>query len=150
MMDNISALATRHPELIRRILLILHQSVYATKHKIINTKDYGLPHNRPRLYLVAVKHDRVKQDRPFKWRAAIRLPTGLPLDRLGSYDNAKRLPPKSWNKGMARKLIQRSIKECKKMGINPKKTCVFTDVACTPKFYSKRPSCSHALFGHAA
>ena len=34
--------------------------------------------------------------------------------------------------------MKRPNKECKKMGIDPKKTCVFTDVMCTPKFYTKR------------
>ncbi len=60
------------------------------------------------------------------------------MDPATPEGDATRLPPRALRKGVARKLVKRSIRECSKQGIDPRKTGVFTDILCTPRFYTKR------------
>ena len=65
MMENVPTLETTHRTTLEKIKSRLHRDGYATKHTILNSKDFGVHQNRPRLYLVAVRKDKLKKDRKF-------------------------------------------------------------------------------------
>ena len=134
MMENVANLASaRHKMTLDRILHHLHKSGYKTKRAVLNTAVHGgLGQNRRRLYLVAVRKDRVVQGRPFRWPGALRR-RRLPLDPRSPTDDPKRLPAKDWAQGRPRSLVKLSIRQCLAKRVNPKRTVVFTDVGCTRK-----------------
>ena len=74
----------------------------------------------------------------FSWPKPVPLKGPLPLDRVKPGDNPTTLPPKSLNAGLPRSLLKRSIRECIAEKIDPKTTCIFTDILCTEKFFTKR------------
>eukprot|EP00959_Pyramimonas_sp_CCMP1952_P009312 194191-Pyramimonas_sp.AAC.1 len=125
MMENVPGLMTTHKNTLEKITSRLHRDGYATKHKLLNSKDFGVHQNRQRLYLVAVRKDKLKKDRTFEWPQAMPLKGPPPLDRLKSDEDPKTLPSKTLNGGLARSLLKRSIRECLAGDppVDPRKTC---------------------------
>ena len=134
MMENVANLASaKHKSTLDRILHRLHESGYKTKRAVLNTAVHGgVGQNRRRLYLVAVRKDKVVQGRPFRWPGTLRR-RRLPLDPRIPADDPNRLPAKDWARGRPRSLVKRSIRQCLAKGVNPRRTVVFTDVGCTKK-----------------
>ena len=138
MMENVPGLMTTHKSTLDKITNRLRQDGYLIKHRILNSKDHGVFQNRRRMYLVAVRKDKLKKDRKFSWPTVVPLKGPLPLDRLTADDDPKTPPPKSQSGGLPRRLLKRSIRECLAEDIDPAKTCVFTDILCTERLFTKR------------
>lgn len=70
-LENVKGLLDKtHAPVFKMLLDILHALGYETHHRILNTLDHGIPQNRPRVYLVAIRDIK----RPFKWPKALPTP----------------------------------------------------------------------------
>ena len=81
-------------------LTMLEKHGYNIKYKILNTRDYGIPQNRERLYIVGVKDD------DFDW------PEPIEIDDIKYYidaDDTRRQPIPEFAKEFLGRINQRSI-----------------------------------------
>lgn len=100
--------------------------------KKINTSHWGVPHNRERLYVVAIKKSSYK--RRFTWPTAVPLcytVEDMIVPQLG--DDSRRLPSKT-SQPRARSLVKNAYLKCRDKKINPKARFVAVDVGCSYKF----------------
>lgn len=89
-LENVKRILSKdHLPLLCWILNSLEELGYRTWQSILNTKDYGIPHQRQRLYIVGILRSSVR--RQFTWPT----PTAAsPLDVFLSRGRA--LPPTGW------------------------------------------------------
>ena len=69
-LDNVVGLMQgRHKRTFKRMLTLLESmEEYHRTTKCLNTKDYGVPQNRPRLYFVGIRRSHARN--PFEWPSA--------------------------------------------------------------------------------
>jgi DNA-cytosine methyltransferase len=134
-MENVRGLIERHPKTFAAIFDALTRYGYQVHHKVLNTRDHGVPHQRDRIWLVAIRNDSVK--RQFTW------PSPVPLQYTAAdcllpfnpeTDNCKALPPKTGKDNRSRELVKLAYMKCLQLGLDPRKHIVFTDVDCSIKF----------------
>lgn len=70
-MENVVGFPLQH-KLYMSLILELLNDKYWTSWKVLNTRDFGLPQNRERWYLVAIHKNHLKSD--FRWPASIGRP----------------------------------------------------------------------------
>ena len=68
-------LQAKHRALLAHVLVRLQDAGYRCFYRLLNTADFGIPHQRERVYVVAIRQDRLR--RPFNWPAPEPCP---PLD----------------------------------------------------------------------
>eukprot|EP00959_Pyramimonas_sp_CCMP1952_P035109 735032-Pyramimonas_sp.AAC.1 len=99
-MENVSTLAGAHKKTLVKIQVSMKNMGYKTFTNVVNTSQYGVPQNRKRIYLVAIREDSIK--RGFKWPMNVGLKyKAKDVVIKGSGDDSKRLPEKG---SAARKL----------------------------------------------
>ena len=81
MLENVAALTTVHKEDFKVLIGQLKRGGYCVRAKLINTKQFGIPQNRNRVYIVGIRHDVLK--RRFVWPSgyAQALPVSTFYDR---------------------------------------------------------------------
>jgi hypothetical protein len=102
---------------------------YRVQWKIVTTKDYGIPHSRPRVYVVAVRSDSLKHE--FQWPEPVVLSTGAAayLDET----NTERKYKKDLCAG-ARDRLRMAVKHIKSDGGKPATEPWFVDVDSSLEF----------------
>lgn len=78
MLENVAGIMhQKHLPLLAFVLYTLQEAGYRTFYQVLNTRDFGIPHHRQRLYIVAIRSDALKRN--FTWP----VPTGsVPLDQF--------------------------------------------------------------------
>ncbi len=61
--ENVSGFARRHRNTLARVRQVLKRTGYDTHVRLLNTMEHGLPHSRPRVYIVGLLAPRCQ----FKW-----------------------------------------------------------------------------------
>ena len=100
--------------------------------KKINTAHWGVPQNRERVYVVAIKKSSYKRE--FTWPKAVPLcytVEDMIVPQLG--DTSNRLPSKT-SEPRARSLVKLAYLKCKNKKINMKSRFVAVDVDCSKNF----------------
>jgi DNA-cytosine methyltransferase len=131
-MENVKNLQFKFKTTLQKIRNALTGMGYNTFVDVLNTKQHGVPQNRERLYLVAIRADSMKHD--FKFPAPFPLADGAALKLLETLpsDDPTRLPPK--DVGECRYLVKKSYKIVMQNGIDPKRRFVAVDIDATEKF----------------
>jgi len=52
--ENVRGLVTKHAEVVNYIKAELRKYEYTVDHKVLNAKDFGVPHNRERVFIVGI------------------------------------------------------------------------------------------------
>ena len=82
LLENVKGLTfSTNKHILDSIVEILKNLGYKVWHKVANTAEHGIPHNRPRLYLVAALQSRLKREFAF--------PKKLPRPSLDSFIDMK-------------------------------------------------------------
>ena len=132
-MENVRGLVSKkHKPVLKGCMKALRHAGYKVKARLLNSKSYGIPHNRVRLYMVAIRGD--SACREFKWpkptssHGSVKLSSFL--DPLTSSDKPGRLPKLQRSKDCAKAAYRKAL-SC---GIDPMKTPVAVDIDCSSKF----------------
>lgn len=115
------------PRGIREALASLGYKVFSST---LNSRDYGLPQDRRRVFIVAIKADAMKCD--FKWPTVSQPAPSINtiLDPWVPSDKAGRLP----SRPAGADLCKAAYKQCYQHGRDPRRTPVLVDVDCSPKY----------------
>ena len=95
-MENVRGLPERHPATFAAIASSLTRCGYQVHHQVLNTRDHGVPQQRARIWLVAIRSDSIT--RPFEFPSSVPLKYSAEeclLPFTPSTDEQKRLPPKA-------------------------------------------------------
>jgi site-specific DNA-cytosine methylase len=103
---------------------------YKAHFKKLDSRDYGLPHDRRRLYIVGIRADVMKHEFTWPVRQQPTPSVNVVLDPWKPTDKAGRLPclPRP------KEACLTAYKECFKGGRDPRTTPVLVDVGASPKF----------------
>jgi DNA (cytosine-5)-methyltransferase 1 len=82
-LENVKGFTTvKHKDAFANVLKALRSGLkdqYMVSWRVVNTADYGLPQNRPRLYIIGMLRGAIQNDKRFKWPR----PVGcVPLESL--------------------------------------------------------------------
>lgn len=130
-LENVRGLVDKKNKwILKRIKKILEKIGYRVKCDILNTKDHGIPQNRPRVYLVAVMKACEVSGRVFEF------PTPIPCAKLGQFLSRSGEPCKL--SPAASKNVEKCLKRLKEDGLNvsslPEE--VIVDAAAGKNFFS--------------
>ena len=131
LMENVANLAKhkKHRRVLKGIIKCLCGFGYKVWVKILNSKDFQVPQDRSRVYLVAILGGSLQHD--FKWPDIVAPPVTLQqiLDS-DTRDFAGRLP-----KGhRPKQLVKDAYKTVTQQGINPLSVPMAIDIGCAEKF----------------
>ena len=111
------------------ILKAFHDLGYKTLHKALGSRHYGLPQDRRRLIIVAIRANAVEQK--FKWPE--QQPAPSVHRALGPWkptDKAGRLPSAS----RQQEACKRAYKECYQCGLDARVIPILVDIGASPKY----------------
>ena len=130
-MENVKGLTNKKNKVVLTTLVKKLKGLgYSVAVGLLNTKSYGVPQDRSRLYLVAVRKD--SQRRDFQWPKPVDpLPIAHFLDRVSPRDKAGRLPKLESAKKLAKRAYEKAWTE---KNADPLSIPVFVDIDCTVKF----------------
>ena len=112
------------------ILKAFHDLGYKTHHKALDSRHYGLPQDRRRLIIVAIRAKAIKHE--FKWPVK-QQPTpsvNEALDPWKPTDKAGRLPSGS----RQQEACKRAYKECYQRGHDARVIPILVDIGASPKY----------------
>ena len=140
--ENVAAMVETmpHKSAFATVMSILGEVGYDMQAKVINSKDYNLPHWRRRVYMIGVLNDH-KRERVdgIKW-----WPDPEPLTRklscIVKRDANFNMHPKNAKSAVHRKNAKSALKAAIRTGINPFITPIVVDVGGTPGFMG---NCRH-------
>ena len=130
-MENVKGFANKKfRPVLNKLVADLKSFGYIVKVALLNTKSYGVPQDRKRIYLVAIRRD--SAHRVFHWPKPLGdpLPMDHFLDPATPTDKAGRLPTAD----AAKKLVKQAYAKAWKKGVNPLEVPVFVDVDCSQRF----------------
>ena len=134
-MENVRGLPERHPATFAAIVSSLTRYGYQVHHQVLNTRDHGVPQQRARIWLVAIRSDSIT--RPFEFPSSVPLKYSAEeclLPFTPSTDEQKRLPPKGGKTNRSRELVKLAYTKNLALGIDPSTHLIFTDIDCSLKF----------------
>ena len=103
---------------------------YAVHVKKLNSKDFGVPQSRERVYVVGVRQD--SEMHPFTWPQKQATPPATSiLEPKRATDVAGRLPSSERSRDLCKAAYK---KVCKKKGVDPRVTPVMVDIDCSERF----------------
>ena len=114
----------------RGIVAALEKLGYKVYMSILNSRDYGLPQDRRRLFIVGFKIDAMKRE--FKWPTIVQPAPSINtiLDPWKPTDKAGRLPTRE----SGANLCKNAYKHCFSNGRDPRSTPVVVDIDCSVKY----------------
>jgi len=137
-LENVKAFARmkKHEPLFRKLMAQLRglrdergNAQYHIEHKVVNTKDYGIPHSRSRVYIVGFKAS--SQVAPFSWpRPTTSVCASALLDKEDAMSQRRRALPKSFR---ALERLTTALKKLKRKNIDFNKRTIFIDIDGGPK-----------------
>ena len=142
--ENVTALQQRYYACREVLDAALHKLGYETRWKILNTADYDVPHQRKRLYLIAIRSDVLRsQNVQYRvgWWPEPRELEASDYQRIHNFVDV--LPPKDWAtlpqhkdwKVLYKNNVKSAYKHCfHEKGINPFATPVLVDMGATPHY----------------
>ena len=107
LLENVVGLLTLHKSALDHIVRRLKGLGYQARYKVLNSKDHGLPQNRPRLFIIGL----LEPAHAFKWPKSIPKPSLNKFIDCSVDANHKRLPPES--QSIARKNVSNALMLCK-------------------------------------
>ncbi len=130
-LENVLGLFQRHYETYNTILTNLEELGYSVADQDnphYNTADHGLPHNRPRIFIVAIRTNALKHDyvRP---EPLPPMPLRNVLDRKTTDNVAGGLP----KAGLKRRHVEVAYARAREQGFDPAKVCLVVDHGVGPK-----------------
>lgn len=128
-LENVKGLTTiKSGKYLRAILHELQKlGTYNVSHQVLNTKQHGVPHSRPRWYCVGIHKD--FDDGSFSFPEPIKCyPISLFLEKK---KKAGGLPPTS--QGTARRNVKTAMRTLKREGSDPDKVPFIVDIDSTTK-----------------
>ena len=105
---------------------------YHTYAKVLNAADYGIAHNRCRIFLVAIRKDSLA--RPFEWpeKTVAKPKISDLLDPPTKDDRAGRLPKLPRSKMLCTEAFNAALEQ----GVNPLRSPVAVDIDCSKSYKS--------------
>ena len=124
----------RFTNMLKNIQELFSRMGYVVYTEAINTQQHGVPQNRMRTYLVAIRKDSLKRDFEFPEGYALPLGAATRLLKRRPDDDTKALPPPHQRR--ARKNVKMAYKKMLERGINPRRNFLAMDVDGPDKFQS--------------
>ena len=148
LMENVVQLCKgKHRRLFNTILRGLDGAKYTCRWSVLSTEDYGLPQHRKRLYLIAIRNDRLRATELSWFPPPLR--AQIPFKAL-----VPKLPRNVWRAlpegGMALDNVKNAYVKCVAKGINPFITPVVIDAGSSTKYASFQVNRSPTLTGARA
>ena len=130
--ENSSFLLSRHREVFRELRSRLQACGYEVRAKVMNTKHNGLPQDRERAYIVAL---RIVEGRDFRF--PVSLGETVPLKHIlhGKSKSVSSRPPAS---ATNRRNLKTAIRQAKQKGYDPEVQNIFVDLDASERFASWR------------
>ena len=112
----------------------IKESGYNVHYKVMDSRNYGLPHARRRIFVVGIRKDCVTRGcTAFEWPKPLKTPSiNVILDKLGPKDLPGGLPK---SKAQRDRAVD-AYKKCFANGVDPRTTTVSVDVDCSKQFSS--------------
>jgi len=147
LLENVKGLTCKpHKETFQNILAALRKDgKYLVTWKVLNTRDFGLPQNRDRVYIVGLRRDALKleENKPyFKWPLGNRDACMSLEDTLDKDVPAEPLPVRGTRRSAAYELMSKRIQA---KGIHLKRKICALDLLATPKHGSYMVDCVPCL-----
>lgn len=143
-LENVKGLSTKKFENVKNgVTKALKGAGYWVSWRVLASNHYQVPQKRLRTFMVAIRNDCRRDDRPFKWPAAVEPKVDLQdvLDPPMATDTPGRLPKLS----SAKVLAKFAYKKAYDQGINPLVTPIAVDVDCSAKYKSNGINIAHTL-----
>ena len=135
--ENVAALPSRHRHMLEWITTELEAASYKVWWKILDTRDYGIPHRRHRWYLVAIREDHVRRAASEDTIFPAPLNFTVPLRSIAEplpQGQWQALPPEG-NKRRHKNVVS-AYTEAASKGINPFETPIVVDMGVSERFAS--------------
>lgn len=121
----------KHRDIAKQVVRMLKDAGFKVYMKVLDPSTFFQPQRRPRVFIVALKHDEIKKR--FKWptpNLTHAVHWANVVEPLLPGESCKTLPPKQGS-GRARSLVKFAIKHALKRKVDPKRLVV--DIGCTLK-----------------
>lgn len=124
----------RFTNMLKKIQKLFSRMGYVVYTEVMYTQQHGVPQNRMRTYLVAIRTDSLKSN--FEFPEGYALPPGAATRLLKRRpgDDTKALPPPHQRR--ARKHVKMAYRKMLERGINPRRNFLAVDVDGSDKFQS--------------
>ena len=126
--ENSSFLLSRHREVFRELRSRLQACGYEVRAKVMNTKHNGLPQDRERAYIVAL---RIAEGRDF--RVPVSLGGTVPLKHI-RHGKSKIVPSRPPASATNRRNLKTAIRQAKQKGYDPEVQNIFVDLDASERF----------------
>lgn len=103
------------------VIKFLRESGYNVYDKVMDSRNYGLPHARRRVFVVGIRKDCASRGTPS---------INIILDKATPHDMPGRLPKSKTQKDR----VVEAYKKCYASGVGPRTTTVMVDVDCSKQF----------------
>ena len=133
--ENVPTLnAKKFKPFLNGVIKFLRESGYNVYDKVMDSRNYGLPHARRRVFVVGIRKDCASRGCPaFEWPKPMKTPSiNVILDKATPHDMPGRLPKSKTQKDR----VMEAYKKCYANGVDPRTTTVMVDVDCSKQFAS--------------
>ena len=130
--ENSSLLLSRHREVFRELRSRLQACGYEVRAKVMNTKHNGLPQDRERAYIVAL---RIVEGRDFRF--PVSLGETVPLKHI-LHEKSKIVSSRPPESATNRRNLKTAIRQAKQKGYDPEVQNIFVDLDASERFASWR------------
>ena len=130
--ENSSFLLSRHREVFRELRSRLQACGYKVRAKVMNTKHNGLPQDRERAYIVAL---RIVEGRDFRF--PVSLGETVPLKHI-LHEKSKIVSSRAPKSATNRRNLKTAIRQAKQKGYDPEQQNIFVDLDASERFASWR------------
>lgn len=136
-LENVKGMTfQKHKHVLDDVKEILYNSGYAVFHRVLDTKEHGLPQSRPRLYIIGLWAKEIKHKFSF--------PDPVPMVPLARFIVPRHDAPAALSAG-ARKNVKKFTKKFAKKNIDLADAWGVVDASAGPSFASAMLGCSPCL-----
>ena len=146
--ENSSFLLSRHREVFRELRSRLQACGYQVWANVMNTKHNGLPQDRERAYIVAL---RIAEGRDFRF--PVSLGETVPLKHI-LHEKSKIVSSRPLESATNRRNLKTAIRQAKQKGYDPEVQNIFVDLDASERFagwrsvHHARPGCFSWVLHH--
>ena len=133
--ENVLQIASCHVECMNLLISALEGMGYEAQWAVLNTANFGVPHNRKRWYLIAIHRSKLRRSAPRDWfPATAPLPEGSLLEDFIEILSPQKWQPLPTSKPLWTLNVQTAYERVLMDNVNPFTTPVVVDMGATPHY----------------